>query len=307
MPAHNEQDYLEAAVTTVVIGLRARRERFEVVVCENGSTDDTAILAGQIAERFPEVRALSCPTADYGRALRTGFLAAKGDIVVNFDVDLIDLGFLDGSLRLRPHLNQFLRHQHQPQNLRPLGNNIPHHLSPLALRIHRPKRHHPTNPRDHEKDRQRVLGTESAWIRVEFVLHAEDNVVRGSQTARALLDQFGRRQHLQRRGARVGPDHVADRRGGRAIVETQRVQKQILGGLREGGRRRRLGGSTEDDRRVAPGQRAEQSVVGVGGWIAQCCSDANEQANRGDLLVSIHRCNPLCSHRRARMGVIASS
>ena len=100
MPAHNEQDYLEAAVTTVVIGLRARRERFEVVVCENGSTDATAILAGQIAERFPEVRALSCPTADYGRALRTGFLAAKGDIVVNFDVDLIDLGFLDAGLAL---------------------------------------------------------------------------------------------------------------------------------------------------------------------------------------------------------------
>jgi len=100
MPAHNEQDYLEAAVTMVVIGLRARRERFEVVVCENGSTDDTAALAGRIAGRFPEVRALSCPTADYGRALRTGFLTAQGDIVVNFDVDLIDLGFLDAGVAL---------------------------------------------------------------------------------------------------------------------------------------------------------------------------------------------------------------
>ena len=49
----------------------------------------------------------------------------------------------------------------------------------------------------------------------------------------ALLDQFGRRQYLQRRGTWVGPDHVADRRVGRAIVETQRVQIQILDGLRE--------------------------------------------------------------------------
>ena len=102
------------------------------------------------------------------------------------------------------------------------------------------------------EDRQRVLGAESAWIRSEFVLHGENDVVCGREATRALLDQFGRRQHLQRRGARVGPDHVADRRGGRATVEAQRVQKQILGGLREGGRRRRLGGSTEDDRRVAP-------------------------------------------------------
>ena len=83
------------------------------------------------------------------------------------------------------------------------------------------------------EDRQRVLGAESAWVRAEFVLHGEDDVVGVGQTARALLDQFGRRQHLQRGGAWVGPDHVADRRGGRAIVETQRVQIQILGGLRE--------------------------------------------------------------------------
>ena len=49
----------------------------------------------------------------------------------------------------------------------------------------------------------------------------------------SLLEQFGRRQYLQRRGTWVSPDHVADRRGGRAIVETQRVQIQILGVLRE--------------------------------------------------------------------------
>jgi hypothetical protein len=104
-------------------------------------------------------------------------------------------------------------------------------------------------------------------------------------TSSAAVRLLGRRQHLQRRGARVGPDHVADRRGGRATVETQRVQKQILGGLRKGGRRRRLGGSTEDDRRVAPSQR----VVRVGGWIAQDAGDANEQANRSDLLISVHR------------------
>src|SRR5271163_1154266 len=133
--------------------------------------------------------------------------------------------------------------------------------------------------------RQRVRGAESAWIRSEFVLHGENNVVCRREATRALLNQFGRRQHLQRRGARIGPDHVADRRGGCATVETQRVQKQILGGLRKGSRRRRLGGSTEDDRRIA----ARQRVVRVGGWIAQDAGDANEQANCGDLLISVHR------------------
>src|ERR1700722_12894217 len=153
------------------------------------------------------------------------------------------------------------------------------------------------------EDGQRVIGVESVWVRLEFVLHGENDVVRGREATRALLNQLGRRQHLQRRGARVGPDHVADRRGGRATVETQRVQKQILGGLREGSRRCRLSGSTEDDRRIAPRQRAENGVIGVGGWIAQDAGEANEQANGGDLLISVHRDTPSCSHRCARAAI----
>jgi hypothetical protein len=33
----------------------------------------------------------------------------------------------------------------------------------------------------------------------------------------------------------------------------------------------------------------------VGGWIAQYAGDANEQANCGDLLVSVHDCAPSLS------------
>src|ERR1700738_4424686 len=98
MPAHNEQDYLEAAVVEVVTGLRARSRPFEMLVCENGSSDRTSDVAARLVQRFTEVRALSSPEADYGRALRAGFLAAHGDVVVNFDVDFIDLDFLDAAL-----------------------------------------------------------------------------------------------------------------------------------------------------------------------------------------------------------------
>jgi glycosyltransferase involved in cell wall biosynthesis len=100
MPAHNEQDYLAPAVEQVVLGLRARSQAFEVLVCENGSTDATAEVAAGLAERFPEVRTVSSPLADYGKALRTGFLATAGDLVVNFDVDYIDLEFLDNALAM---------------------------------------------------------------------------------------------------------------------------------------------------------------------------------------------------------------
>jgi len=86
---------LEESVREVVGGLRERGLAFEVVVVENGSADDTAEIANRLAGEMPELRTLSLPQPDYGRALRAGLLAAVGDVVVNFDVDFCDLDFLD--------------------------------------------------------------------------------------------------------------------------------------------------------------------------------------------------------------------
>ena len=91
---------LEESVREVASGLRNRGRSFEIVVVENGSSDDTAAIAQRLAGEFPELRALSLPEPDYGRALRAGLLAAVGDVVVNFDVDFCDLGFLDRAVPL---------------------------------------------------------------------------------------------------------------------------------------------------------------------------------------------------------------
>ncbi len=99
-PAHNEEGYLEDAVRRTVEGLRRRGSPFEVIVCENGSGDRTWALAEALDSRYQEVRALRLPHPDYGAALRTGFVAATGTFVVNFDVDLVDLDFLDQALAL---------------------------------------------------------------------------------------------------------------------------------------------------------------------------------------------------------------
>lgn len=98
VPAHNEEAYLEAAVAGIVAGLRDRKVPSEVLVVENGSTDRTATVARQLARCLPEVRVLELRLADYGGALRAGFRAARGELVANFDVDLVDLGFLDRAL-----------------------------------------------------------------------------------------------------------------------------------------------------------------------------------------------------------------
>lgn len=94
MPAYNEAEILETSLADVVEGLRNRGYDFEVIVCENGSTDGTLALARELARKYDELRVEHLPDADYGRALRAGLLTARGDAVVNFDTDYYDLDFL---------------------------------------------------------------------------------------------------------------------------------------------------------------------------------------------------------------------
>lgn len=98
MPAYNEAALLGQSVQDVVDGLRSIGEAFEVHVVENGSTDGTPTVAARIAEQLPEVEVHSMRAADYGEALRTGLLAARGDVAVIFDVDYYDLDFMKQAL-----------------------------------------------------------------------------------------------------------------------------------------------------------------------------------------------------------------
>jgi glycosyltransferase involved in cell wall biosynthesis len=98
MPAHNETEMLESSVREVAAGVRSAGRPFELLVVENGSTDTTLAIARQLAHELPEVAVESLPRADYGNALRTGVLVARGTVVVTFDVDYYDLGFLADAL-----------------------------------------------------------------------------------------------------------------------------------------------------------------------------------------------------------------
>ncbi|MCZ7525936.1 MAG: glycosyltransferase family 2 protein [Acidimicrobiia bacterium] len=100
LPAHNESSFLRRTVGELAGGLGGAGRPFELLVVENGSTDDTLAVAEALAAEEPSVRVLSLPEADYGGALRTGLLDSRGDVVVTFDVDYYDLAFLDQAVAL---------------------------------------------------------------------------------------------------------------------------------------------------------------------------------------------------------------
>lgn len=101
VPIHNEAAYLPEALPSLLAEVHSVGVPFEVVLAENGSTDDTARVARDLAEAHHEVRVLELPRPDYGAAMRAGFRSATGEWVVNFDIDYFSGAFLAEALGLR--------------------------------------------------------------------------------------------------------------------------------------------------------------------------------------------------------------
>jgi glycosyltransferase involved in cell wall biosynthesis len=91
IPAYNEAVRLGNTLTAVVDYLRGNQPEAEVIVVDDGSTDDTAGIARQI---FSNSRSLRTSVISYksnlgkGRAVRLGLLAARGDVALFSDADL---------------------------------------------------------------------------------------------------------------------------------------------------------------------------------------------------------------------------
>lgn len=103
-PAHNEEANLEALVEEALAALPALADRFEIIAVDDGSRDATPAIADRLADAHPGVvRAIHHPTnLGYGAALRSGFRAARYDLVCFTDGDrqfrVADLGRLVGRL-----------------------------------------------------------------------------------------------------------------------------------------------------------------------------------------------------------------
>jgi glycosyltransferase involved in cell wall biosynthesis len=101
IPCFNEEEILTETVDHVLKGVEPLDlEFFELLLCENGSTDNTLDLARELESRFDPVRVVPLEKADYGAAMKAGFLAARGDVIVNFDADYYDMDFLDSAMRV---------------------------------------------------------------------------------------------------------------------------------------------------------------------------------------------------------------
>lgn len=88
LPAHNEVGNLEWVVREALAALPTLFRACEIIVVDDGSTDETPALADRLAATDDRVRVIHHPrNRGYGSALRSGFDAARGDRILFMDTD----------------------------------------------------------------------------------------------------------------------------------------------------------------------------------------------------------------------------
>lgn len=100
IPVYNEETLLGPALGELRERLAALHFSYEIVLAENGSTDRTLERVFELEREWPELRSVSLPTPNYGRALRHGLEAARGRYVVCDEIDIGDTDFYARALDL---------------------------------------------------------------------------------------------------------------------------------------------------------------------------------------------------------------
>ena len=89
IPVYNETSRIAPALELVLQFVRSRSESCEVVIVDDGSTDETARMVERVCRETPVVRLLQNPgNCGKGYAVRNGMLDARGEYLLFTDADL---------------------------------------------------------------------------------------------------------------------------------------------------------------------------------------------------------------------------
>lgn len=89
VPAHNEKENIKQTISSLVNVLKKNYQAWELIVVDDGSTDQTKELAEKAKGQNASVKIISYqPNRGRGYALRKGFESADGDIIITIDADL---------------------------------------------------------------------------------------------------------------------------------------------------------------------------------------------------------------------------
>lgn len=87
-PCYNDKSSIKTLVKDAFFVLKNLTNKYEVLVVNDGSTDESGIVLKQLQKKYKKLKIISHKkNLGYGAALRTGFKAADGDLIFYTDGD----------------------------------------------------------------------------------------------------------------------------------------------------------------------------------------------------------------------------
>ena len=87
IPAYNEQNRLPTTILETISWCEENIKTYEIIIVDDGSTDETLALARLFADTISNIYVLACPHLGKGAAVRMGMLNASGEYVLFMDAD----------------------------------------------------------------------------------------------------------------------------------------------------------------------------------------------------------------------------
>ena len=100
VPIYNEEEIVLSSCYKIYEICKKMDMDFEIIFSENGSTDKTLTLINDFSSEREECKVISNKIANYGIALRNGFIEAKNEMIISFDIDYFSEEFLIEALSL---------------------------------------------------------------------------------------------------------------------------------------------------------------------------------------------------------------
>jgi len=88
IPAYNEENNLEKIVKKTLLETKKSVKKFEIIIIDDGSKDNTYAVALQMVKKFNEIKVLQHPkNMGSGMAIRTGIIHAKNNLITYIPAD----------------------------------------------------------------------------------------------------------------------------------------------------------------------------------------------------------------------------
>ncbi|OGK46606.1 hypothetical protein A2963_02645 [Candidatus Roizmanbacteria bacterium RIFCSPLOWO2_01_FULL_40_13] len=140
IPIYNEEEILEEQVGRLMEEIERvlPHAEYEIVLVENGSTDNSLKIAQKLASDYGQITLVKLQSPSYGQAFKEGLRYARFDHAFQFDIDFWDVEFIELSLLLLNRYDFVIGSKNLGKSIdkRPIGRKVISKLLEYFLKLY---------------------------------------------------------------------------------------------------------------------------------------------------------------------------